>query len=192
MKLYTLCVLVLSLFHLSKNDTTWKLIDDVSSSSMKELIDYASEETAKIFPNYPFQFINAYYLHYFGDNYYFVFAVFNEKEKELFFYLVFIEMNDDVGESEMKIYQKYIEKKTRNIDMHHHYYILFQPIVIDYLYENEHVLMNYITDIQQYHNCFAITVKANNECEYYLAGWKNVNDKTNDTVSIKALFKLKK
>ena len=193
MKLNFLFIL-LSLFYTCITDTTWKPIDDVSSFAIQESLQFATKTAEEDYPNYPKTFINAYYLRYFGDNYYFVYAVFNEKERELFFYLVFIEIDDDVGISGQKIYQKYVEKHIGKIDIHNHYYILFQPAVISYLYTNEKVMMSHIEDIQQYHNYFAIKVKTNNEYDYYLAGWKDVNgnNKYNDDAYIKASFKIKK
>lgn len=191
MKLYYLFIL-LSLFYTCMNDTAWKLIENINSASMQELIEYATDVAEKDFPNYPKEFINGYYLRYFGDNYYFVYAVLNESEREMFFYLVFIEIEEDALLSGMKIYQKYVEKKTCNIDIHNHYYILFQPAAIKYLYNKETVMMSYIEDIQQYHHNFAIKVKTSNEYDYFLAGWKDTKNIDDDEVFIKAHFKLKK
>ena len=174
------------------SDAAWKPLEDVDSLAIQESLQFATKTAEQDFPALPKKFIKAYYLRYFGDNYYFVYAVFNEKEKELFFYLVFIEIDDDVGISGQKIYQKYVEKRTGKVDIHNHYYTLFQPAVITYLFKNETVMMSYIDDIQQYNNYFAITVKTNNDYDYYLAGWKDVSNRNNDDAFIKASFKVKK
>ena len=128
----------------------WQLMSDLSFRKIKKIAKFATEVAERDFPKIPYYLIRGYSYIYKGENYYFVYAMYDQTKNDIFFYFIFIEFHEDIGHSTMQVYQKYIEKKTRNVNMHHHFFILFQPAVIAYLYEKEKVIVDYIEEIKQY------------------------------------------
>ena len=170
----------------------WKFIPDLSVRKIKKIAQFATEVAERDFPNIPYHLIIGYSYLFKGENYYFVYAMYDQTKCDIFFYFVFVELPEDTGQPSMKVYQKYIEKKTMNINMHHHFFILFQPAVIAYLYEKEKVIVDYIQEIQQYQNCFSIVAKTNTGYDYYAAGWKDqYSSLKDDNIIITAYFKIK-
>lgn len=185
-----LLILILPSFILNLE---WQIIQDMTSYKIKKIAKFASEITEHDYPGYPYHLTVGYSYFYKGENYYFVFAMFDKNKKEMFFYLVFIEYTEEPGKTTMKVYQKYVEKKTKNINIHHHYFIIFQPAVISYLYDKEGVIVDYIEEINQYQNCISIVVKTYDNYDYYVAGWKELySSTTDDNFMLKAYFKIKK